>query len=60
MEELRQKIIHKLAHKISVYEVLVTELEVKLEQAVATAKSLEDEIKRLKGEDEDGGTSTGQ
>lgn len=60
MEDLRQRIINKLAHKISVYEVLVAELEVKLEQAVATAKSLEDEIKRLKGEDEDGGTSTGQ
>lgn len=60
MEDLRQQIINKLAHKISVYEVLVTELEVKLEQAVATAKALEDEINRLKGEDEDGGTSTGQ
>jgi len=60
MEDLKQHIINKLAHKISVYELLVTELEVKLEQAVATAKALEDEIKRLKGEDEDGGTSTGQ
>lgn len=60
MEDLKQQIINKLAHKISVYEVLVTELEVKLEQAVATAKALEYELKRLKGEDEDGGTSTGQ